>query len=442
MAAAFQVLSEDDWIISAISETGIRAMRTTESGISEGCDLVMSDGALSCFSTSLDDEQARLLVQKVLDKFRTSDFNLLQQAFIKFVQHISDHPEFKNPYTFVLFKTHRVTTTLILINTLVFILMLIKGVHFFDPDTEDIIHWGGNWGPLVLGEHQYWRLITSVFVHIGILHIAMNMYALYFIGLLLEEFVGSKWFLASYLICGIGASAASSFMHSDLVSAGASGAIFGMFGLFLSLLLIKAVDKSVSQTMLKTIAIYIGYSLLMGLRGGVDNAAHVGGLICGILLGLSWKSLNPLVLDIRKFLPRFAGVSLFILLLSGFLIESAPQANSVWINTYEKFSELEMEAMHLYDYPKETDGSVYVQFIQDTGLPDWRLAQKLLLETDTIELNNDQLLVRRQLLRYTDLRIESYEKMILAFIEDSDDKWAEVENINLRIEEKLKEINQ
>lgn len=184
------------------------------------------------------------------------------------------------------FKTHIVTTTIMLINILVFVLMRISGVRFIEPEIQSLIDWGGNLRSLVQNG-DYWRLLTNIFVHIGFWHLILNLYAFYFIGLILEAHIGSIRFVLVYLISGILASVASIWWQVDVLSAGASGAIFGLYGFFAAMLLFKAVDTLIVSAFMQSILAFVGISLLMGFGSGVDNAAHIGGLLTGFVLGLS-----------------------------------------------------------------------------------------------------------------------------------------------------------
>jgi rhomboid protease GluP len=167
--------------------------------------------------------------------------------------------------------------------------MLISGVHILLPENQDLLNWGANFRPMTL-EGQWWRLFTACFLHIGILHLLLNMYALLYVGLLLEPYLGKTRFLAAYLISGIAASMTSLWWHDFTISAGASGAIFGMYGVFLALLTTNLLDKSVKKALLTSIAVFVGYNILNGLQpnSGIDNAAHIGGLISGLIIGYAF----------------------------------------------------------------------------------------------------------------------------------------------------------
>ena len=177
------------------------------------------------------------------------------------------------------------TYGLIAINVLVFVLMAVDGAGILDANGLVHIKWGSNFSPLTLSG-DYWRLITCNFIHFGVIHLAMNMYCLFSIGVYLEPMLGKTKYITAYLATGILSAIASLWWHSGTVnSAGASGAIFGMYGLFLALLTTDLIPKSVRSAMLQSIGIFIVYNLVYGMKSGVDNAWHVGGLVSGFVIG-------------------------------------------------------------------------------------------------------------------------------------------------------------
>lgn len=164
--------------------------------------------------------------------------------------------------------------------------MLIAGIHPMEPSPYDLLLWGGNLTELSLGL-QPWRLVSHIFLHGSIFHILMNMAILAYIGPMVEVTLGRRWFILSYLITGVGAGIASAIWNVNLVSVGASGSIFGLFGLTLSIL-ITSQEKGLRRAFIPDILMFVGYNIIFGLtRTGIDNAAHIGGLITGMLLGFA-----------------------------------------------------------------------------------------------------------------------------------------------------------
>jgi len=178
-----------------------------------------------------------------------------------------------------------ITPILIYVNIGIFLLMVIMGLGFISFKGQDLLNWGANYGPLTKNG-EWWRLLTSTFLHGGLIHLIANMYGLLFVGIFLEPLLGRKKYLTVYLLTGILASVASIFWYDATVSVGASGAIFGLYGIFLALLLTKVYPPDFAKAFLISTAIFIGYNLLMGLTGGIDNAAHIGGLLSGFVIGL------------------------------------------------------------------------------------------------------------------------------------------------------------
>ena len=176
------------------------------------------------------------------------------------------------------------TTGLIVINVLVFFLLSLRG------DTESgyfMLQYGTMYEPLVTEGHEYYRLITSLFLHFGIQHLLNNMVMLGALGYQLENEIGRIKFLLIYFISGIGGNLCSLYWNvshgEQVISAGASGAIFGLMG---ALLYIVAVNRGrLGRLSGRGMLIMVALSLYFGLTSsGVDNSAHIGGLICGILI--------------------------------------------------------------------------------------------------------------------------------------------------------------
>jgi len=136
-------------------------------------------------------------------------------------------------------------------------------------------------------DNEYWRLLTPILVHGSILHLGFNMYALWIIGPLVEALYGSPRFLALYLLCAAAGSTASYVFSDARFSVGASGAVFGLFGV---LLVADRVHKPAltrnARNITMQIGILIAINLFIGFSvPGIDNAAHIGGLIAGAWLG-------------------------------------------------------------------------------------------------------------------------------------------------------------
>lgn len=184
-------------------------------------------------------------------------------------------------------KKAYVNSTIIVLNILYFLYLEIAGSSL---NNVFMIKQGAMYAPLVLQQGQYYRLLTSVFMHFGINHLLNNMLVLFILGDNLERALGKVKYLIFYLLCGVGANLISLMFHlgeqgNYVVAAGASGAIFGVVG---GLIYAVAVNKGRLEDLSShQLVILVLFTLYHGFTSaGVDNAAHVGGLICGILLGI------------------------------------------------------------------------------------------------------------------------------------------------------------
>jgi membrane associated rhomboid family serine protease len=175
---------------------------------------------------------------------------------------------------------------LIYLNVIVFLAMMISGLGLLQVRTEDLIDWGGNYGPRLDGLGLL-RLVTSQFVHNGVMHLVNNMYGLVIVGLFLAPAIGNWQMIGCYLLCGLGGSVAGALAHPRIVSVGASGAILGLMGIALTLALLRdSRIASVRPALVTNLAIFSAFTLVMGsLATGIDNAAHLGGFAAGAVVG-------------------------------------------------------------------------------------------------------------------------------------------------------------
>ncbi len=179
-----------------------------------------------------------------------------------------------------------VTQAFFAINLMVFAAMALEGIAM-NPSSRQLIQWGANFGPYTLGG-QEWRLLSCTFLHIGLMHIFFNMWCLWDLGAMCEGLFGHATFAAVYLISGVGASLASVWWRPVGVSAGASGAIFGIVGALIAAHYLGEFSAPLFavRARLRSVLVFAGYALIFGaMSGRTDNAAHVGGLVTGLVLG-------------------------------------------------------------------------------------------------------------------------------------------------------------
>jgi len=244
------------------------------------------------------------------------------------------------------------THILVAINCAVWLLMVANHISPIEPSVDQLMNWGASSAGNVLLAGQWWRIITAMFLHVGILHLATNMWCLWNLGLLAEPLMGSWGVLAVYILTGAAGNLLSTFvnwvwpMHEGgsvvfPAGAGASGAVFGIAGALIVLLKsnrlpvppieLKKLRRSVIY--FAAINLFIGFSISIGtdvLHKGIsiDNYAHIGGCACGLLF--AW----PMVPRLGSPRPAFnlrlraaVGIIVAILVLFGFFLVQLPPQN-------------------------------------------------------------------------------------------------------------------
>jgi rhomboid protease GluP len=226
------------------------------------------------------------------------------------------------------------------------------------------------------------------------------MYALLMVGLQLEPLLGSTRVIALYVITGIFASVASLWWHDNTVSAGASGAIFGLYGVFLALLTTDLLHKEVRQQLLSSIGVFVVYNLIYGLKGGVDNAAHIGGLLSGVVMGFA---LYP---ALRK--PEASGLqwvsmaapTVLLVLAGGWAVGSLPADDHVFEARMADFTRMEEEGLAMFRLGDEGTAEQQLVLLDERSAPAWDSAVALLEGTLTLELSSEVAYRRDRLLDY------------------------------------------
>jgi rhomboid protease GluP len=198
------------------------------------------------------------------------------------------------------------TYLLVGINCAVFLAMVARGASFWMPTLDQLMFWGADRPNNVLVYGEWWRIVTAMFVHVGILHLATNMWCLWNLGLLAEPLMGSFGLFAAYILTGAAGNLLSTFynwvrpIHDASgapyfqAGAGASGAVFGIAGALIVLLKSKQLPvpplevKKLRKSVIYFAAINLVIGLSINFGSGftgveVDNSAHIGGFLCGLL---------------------------------------------------------------------------------------------------------------------------------------------------------------
>jgi len=229
------------------------------------------------------------------------------------------HPQHSDPGrppTAELLRRFPATSALIALNLLVFLAMVLGHVSPRYPGIDQLIRWGADSGEHVILHHQWWRVVTSAFVHIGVVHLLMNMWALWVIGTLAETVLGEGLYLGVYIVCAIAGSLSSLYWHPAAVGAGASGAIIGILGAIVSVLKFARLPlpKEVLRSTIRSLMQGAVLTLAIGIFGPIDNAAHVGGLLCGLFVGLLLSLARRADYPLRPSLRRVSLVLPFALM--------------------------------------------------------------------------------------------------------------------------------
>lgn len=348
-------------------------------------------------------EQAAEQLAQELPKERTAEFE----------QQLAEHSSF-NTALAALGTRPVITPALLIANCAVFACTVYAGAGFLQPNGPLLIQWGANYGPRTL-DGEWWRLFTSMFLHFGVLHLALNMWALWGMGQLTEKLYGSAYFLVLYVFAGLSGSLASLYWHPNLNSAGASGAIFGVLGgLFAFMVNPKTrIPASVAAVHRKSAVVFIFYNLFNGFaHAGIDNAAHIGGLVGGFAMG--WMLARPVDLEARQDpLPRLAlgtllgAVVLVALCWPLFHPNPTVAAERKFRQQFQLFAKAEGEALtaqHALDQLQSSNKITHRELgrrLQAEVIPKWQAAEDQIAAT---QLPADSRLVplRAALLEYLD----------------------------------------
>lgn len=238
-------------------------------------DLVNGPGELEPVVLRARDKATAASLAAALPKQMTPRYATDNQQRLRFLEQMNAH----TPHIWV-------TWSILAVTLLMYVVMAVRGSGVVLIKPASAIAYGSNFGPYTLNG-QWWRLITSVFIHFGLLHVGMNMLVFWQTGRTVERLFGNLRFLALYLFAGLTGSLMSLLWHPGINSAGASGAIFGVLGALLAYVLrfSESIPRSIYLRNLHWAAYLIGYDLFYGFtHHGIDNGAHIGGLLGGFIL--------------------------------------------------------------------------------------------------------------------------------------------------------------
>ncbi|MGD0346201.1 MAG: rhomboid family intramembrane serine protease [Terracidiphilus sp.] len=241
------------------------------------------------------------------------------------------------------------TYLLVGINCAVFVAMVARGSSIWMPSLDQLMQWGADRPNNVLIYGEWWRIVTAMFVHVGILHLATNMWCLWNLGLLAEPLMDSFGLIAAYILTGAAGNLLSTgvnwyrAIHESPAApyfqagAGASGAVFGIAGALIVLLKSKRlpIPEYELKRLRRSVIYFAAINLIIGLSVNfgsgftgveVDNSAHIGGFLCGLLFAV------PMVPRIGSPRPEFltrirlaTAAIVLLLVLFGFYLAQLPR---------------------------------------------------------------------------------------------------------------------
>ena len=317
-------------------------------------------------------------------------------------------------------KDHEMTFFLMFLNVAVFIFLAIKGVDILKPAPEDITRWGGNVREFVVAG-DWWRLVTNLFVHAGIYSLLINLFGLYFIGLLVETILGKVKFLIAYITVGALGSLLSIYLGGTGVTAGASGAVSGLYGVLVAFASTGYANRKFNIWWFLSILIYAGIIIWFGVQGLADDVTNIGGFVSGVCIGLLFYFFH-----FRRNLARAGGtrISIEILLIAAILvflfIRTGKDDSLRFERAVMKLNQIELKAMtQMQDLQSAESDKQAAEILKQKALPLWRNFQKEINKTDRYKLQDEFKRKRDLLHNYSELRIKQTELIYKSISEET-----------------------
>jgi len=196
------------------------------------------------------------------------------------------------------FKRYKVTYGIAIIITLSYLYTILVTGNLIDMNSRDLAQNGAIFGPFVALKNEWYRVIISMFLHGGVVHLIMNSISLIIVGRLVEEYFQTKDYLIIYFSSGIIGGLSSIYFHPLSVTIGASGAIFGIFGALVAFFLVHKRELSYQfKSLMNNVAVILGINILIGLIfPSIDMSAHISGMIVGFIGGFVASKYNKFIL--------------------------------------------------------------------------------------------------------------------------------------------------
>ncbi len=322
-----------------------------------------------------------------------------------------------------------VTIVLVAINLAAFVFEIASGAHYLNPTPQSLLDLGGNLGSRTFNGES-WRLLSAMFLHAGLIHLAVNMFSLVMVGRLIEHLYGRVGYVAIYVFAGLVGGIASGLSTNNAVSVGASGAIFGVFAAVGSYLLVnrKRIDEEVLKSQTRSLLLTIGINVFAGLQvTGIDMRAHLGGLVAGFVASL--------VLASGKH-HRARVIAVFV---SAGLAFASAHVIPTPIDSYAEFSTLEAKALDRFNrlMNDKVSNEEAANVIEREILPTWRQGQTIVWSMEGLKRE-----IEVNLRAYVDKREAAFAAMVEALRKQDDAAFAAAMNTMSEAETYLLKLKQ
>jgi rhomboid protease GluP len=296
------------------------------------------------------------------------------------------------------------TQVMVAINVAVFVLMVLSGTSPFNPDGDTLIAWGANYGSKTLSG-EWWRLLTCMYLHGGVLHIGFNMWILWDVGKQAERLTGNVGFLLMYLLSGLFGSLASLYWNPAAFSVGASGAVFGVVGALMGFLLPRSdsVPKPFLASLKRSGFTFLFYNLIIGIFiPRIDMAAHVGGFVSGAVFGFIMSQPLSQVTAATRRIRNLAVVAAGMLGLAAALYFAPPPPADLHASLQD-IGKAEEQLVGTYNETLQQFGNgqlseqQFVSAVESQILQPWRAQRANFDQLNSDTLNTEQLAVVKKL---------------------------------------------
>jgi rhomboid protease GluP len=369
-------------------------------------------------------------------------------AVRNFSERLNALSEARSPWT-------SVTNIIIALNVLVFVAMGLLGAGWFQVTSiMPYILYGANQGAATT-DGEWWRLLTSMFMHYGLLHLLLNMWALHQAGHFLEKLQGRWLYALTYIGSGLAGGFASILWNGDRTwSAGASGAVFGVYGAILGYLLREkqGLPKSIYQSLMKSSLTFAGYNILFGAaHAATDNAAHVGGVLAGIALG--WLVALPVDRAVREQQTgrrlQWGALAVIAMIVAGVLctprFDYSVRDELAWTDANRLFTSRETELLKqnqtaLADLPHGGDSLAHAEWLNTQLVPFYRSWNEKIANL-SLKPGKQTAKQRDGLEKIIQRRLESYEHLAAALKAHQPDAIQRYSQEDAKIDQEISNFN-